>query len=821
MKSILLFLSLFFVFGLQAQFDLSGTIKSESGETLVSASVFLRDSEHATISDDNGYWILRDVPAERYELKATYLGFKSHTQFIDVIDDENMDIILAGSPFNIDEIEIKATQIAADGPFPNVILEEEDIEKSNFGQDIPFLLRYTPSAVVTSDAGAGIGYTGIRIRGSDASRINVTINGVPLNDSESQSVFWVNLPDFGSSISSLQIQRGVGTSTNGSGAFGGTVSLNTNQVHLKPYAEFNSTYGSFNTTKLNVQAGTGLMNDKYTIDLRFSQINSDGYIDRATSDLSSWYVTAAKIGENSMLRLNAFSGHEITYQSWFGAPIERVSGTEEELRAHYDRNAFPGGLYQTVEDSLNLFNSDRRYNYYTYENEVDNYEQSHYQLIYDKQINENLTWNSVLHYTRGKGFFEQFRIEDEFADYRLDDFVDPLTQEVFTTSDLVRRRWLDNHYFGGIVNLKQNLEKLELTYGGAFHHYIGDHFGQVVWAERDNGFDKDEQFYFNQGNKSDYNAFVKATIPVGDKAEVFADLQYRGVNYSAEGEDIDFSNVNIDTSLNFFNPKLGISYNLSNRDMIYASVAVANREPDRNDFIDQAVIGQTPDHENLTDYELGWRSKREKINWEVNAYFMDYKNQLVLTGELNDVGSSLRTNVADSYRAGIELSAGLQLTDKLAWYPNLTLSQNKISSFDELIYDYTNGEDIITTNFQDTDISFSPSVIGGSSLIYKPIKNLETELRTKYVSRQFLDNTSDETKAIDAYFVNDVRLTYDLGLSFADKASVSLVVNNVLNELYSANGYTYTFIFGDTITERYLYPQAETNFLLSLMIRFQ
>ena len=396
-----------------------------------------------------------------------------------------------------------------------------------------------------------------------------------------------------------------------------------------------------------------------------------------------------------------------------------------------------------------------------------------------------------------------------------------MTQDTFFSSDMVRRRWLDNHFFGGIVNLEQQLSKATMTYGAAAHYYIGDHFGRLVWAEKDNGFDKDEDYYFNRGKKLDYNAFVKATIPVGDDLSVFADMQYRGVYYTSQGDDNDFAIIDIDTSLHFLNPKLGLTYSLNKTDVLYASLAVANREPDRNDFIDQAVNGQAPQHETLLDYELGYRSSRENLNFEINTYFMDYKNQLVLTGALNDVGSSLRTNVADSYRAGIELSMGYRLSDRLSWMPNVTLSRNKIKSFDAIVYDYTTGFDVITTNYQDTDISFSPSIIAGNSIVYKPIKHLETELRSKYVSRQYLDNTSDDSKSLEPYFTSDFRVSYDLQLSFAEKANLSLVVNNVFNTLYSANGYTYSYIVGDTITERYLYPQAGTNFLLSFMIRFQ
>ncbi len=799
------------------QFTIEGKVLTANEEPLVGASIFLRDSEYATISDETGYWKLQVSESGKYLLKCTYLGYNAIEKEIDLIDDYNFDLVMSGSIFELDKIEIKSSVAKESSPFTYSNFTKKDIQKNNLGQDMPVLLQHSTSAVMTSDAGAGIGYTGLRIRGSDATRINVTINGIPLNDAESQGVFWVNLPDFASSVSSLQIQRGVGTSTNGVGAFGATISMNTNEINQNPYANFNATYGSFNTLRYSAAVGTGLMNDKFSIDFRYSAIDSDGYIDRASSDLSSYFISAAKVGQKSMLRLNMFSGHEVTYQSWYGSPIQKVNGDDEGLLIHYNNNL--GSIYQTTTDSLNLFGSDRRYNYYTYDNQVDDYTQTHYQLLYDRNLSNDWVVNSALHYTRGLGFFEEYKIDQSFADYNLPDQTND-DGMVFSSSDLIRRRWLDNHFMGGLTSLQKKFGESIFMTGAGFNTYIGDHYGQVAWAAVDSNIDNDDRYYDNRGNKTDFNAFAKLDYKLNDRLSIFGDVQLRNITYDIMGIDNDMVNLNIDTSMTFVNPKLGLNYQISNQQSIYASLAVANREPDRNDFVSNFVQSRTVMHETLYDYEAGWKMQTEKLSLQANAYFMDYKNQLVLTGELDDVGSNLRTNVPSSYRAGIELTAAISVLENLIWSPNFTLSRNKIKSFNQVVYDYTNGFEIINIPFENTDISFSPAVISGSSLRYRPIKNGEIEWLAKYVGKQYLDNTSDDAKSLDAYFVNDLRFSYDVDLAFAKSMRFSLLVNNVLNTLYSANGYTYSYIFGDTISEVFLYPQAGINFLLNAEIRF-
>jgi len=817
MRLLIYFVLFLIATSVSGQFTLEGRVLTANEEPLIGASIFLRDSEYATISDDKGYWKLEVSESGQYLLKCTYLGYNALEKEIDIIDDYEFDLVMSGSIFELDKIEIKSSVAKESSPFAYTNFTHEEIQRNNLGQDMPVLLQHSPSAVMTSDAGAGIGYTGLRIRGSDATRINVTINGIPLNDAESQGVFWVNLPDFASSVSSLQIQRGVGTSTNGVGAFGATISMNTNQIHQNPYANFNATYGSFNTLKYSAAVGTGLMNDKFSIDFRYSAINSDGYIDRATSDLSSYFISVAKVGQKSMLRLNMFSGHEVTYQSWYGSPIQKVNGDEEGLQDHFNNNN--GSIYQTAADSINLFSSDRRYNYYTYDNQVDDYTQTHYQLLYDRNLSNDWVVNSALHYTRGLGFFEEYKIDQSFADYNLSDQQDG-NGTLFTSSDLIRRRWLDNHFVGGLASLQKKFGNSTFITGAGFNKYIGDHYGQVAWAAVDSSIDNDDHYYDNTGNKTDLNAFAKLDYKLNDRLSIFGDLQVRNITYDIMGFDNDMVNLNIDTSMTFVNPKFGLNYQISNKQSVYASLAVANREPDRNDFVSNFVQSRSVMHETLYDYEAGWKYKSDKISLQANAYFMDYKNQLVLTGELDDVGSNLRANVPSSYRTGLELSASISLLDYITWSPNLTLSRNKIKSFNQVIEDYTNGFEKILIPYENTDISFSPAIVSGSSVRYRPIKNGEIEWLAKYVGKQYLDNTSDDKKSLDAYFVNDLRFSYDVNLAFAKSMRFSLLVNNVLNTLYSANGYTYSYIFGDTISEVYLYPQAEINFLLNAEIRF-
>lgn len=677
--------------------------------------------------------------------------------------------------------------------FTNVY--QKDLKKQNLGQDMPFLLNQLPSVVVSSDAGAGVGYTGIRIRGTDPTRINVTLNGVPYNDSESQGTYWVNMPDFASSAQSIQVQRGVGTSTNGAGAFGASININTLSYQQEAYGETNFTVGSFNTLKTNVLASTGLLNDHFVVDARLSKLSSDGYIDRASSDLKSFYVSAGYYGKNSFVRFNAFSGKEKTYQAWEGVPES-------------------------------LLKTNRTFNPYTYDNQVDDYQQDHYQLISSFKLNQNWTFNPILHYTKGRGFYEQFKEQDKFSNYGLPNVVSGT--ETIKKTDLVRRKWLDNDFYGITYSLDYQSggvpsnKKFSANIGGAWNKYDGNHFGEIIWAKYTSTSTLRYRWYESNALKTDFNIFGKAYYQVNDALNFYGDLQYRTVSYDIKGTGDKRQNITQKTDYQFFNPKAGVNYQVNKTSSVYASFAVGNKEPSRQDFIDNAP--KAPKAENLKDLEAGYRLAGQKFSFDANFYYMNYKNQLVLTGQVNGVGEAIRVNVPESYRAGLELSANWKLTPRWTLAGNTTFSQNKIKNFTETIVNYDGDADKIN-KFTKTDISFSPNLIAGGQLSYAPSKNVELTWLTKYVSKQFMDNTSDDNRSLNAFFVNDIRATYSIKPKaerrpIFKELTFSLLVNNLFNHLYESNGYTYSYISEkQTFTENFYYPQAGTNFLLAVKVR--
>lgn len=806
-----LLLVLLTAFSIQAQHTLSGTVINAKGEPLIQASVFFEGTYLATITDDSGAYEIKNIENGVYNLKISYVGYNSFTQELNIDSDQLLDVNLGKNLLDLQSININATRVTENSAFAHTNLNSEQLNKENLGQDVPFLLRWAPSMVVTSDAGAGIGYTSIRMRGSDQTRINVTINGVALNDSESQGVFWVDLPDFMSSVDNVQIQRGVGTSTNGAGAFGGTISLNTNKVHQNPYAHVNTSLGSFNTNKLAVNLGTGLLNDKYSIDARYSVINSDGYIDRASSDLKSWYFSASRMGDKSSLRLMAFSGHERTYQSWFGTPESKITG--EGFQEHFEWNyGYPGALYPTAADSTNIVGSDRRYNYYTYENQVDDYQQDHYQLHYSIAPSDKLKLNSTLHYTRGFGFFEQFKQGESYDGYSSINQITP-AGDTITSGDLVRRRWLDNDYIGVILGGEyQANEKTNVQFGGAISTYIGDHYGYVVSAEGIENVNLAQKYYEGTGEKIDGNAYLKANHKIG-KFDLFGDIQFRKIDYTISGVDDDLTPLDVDVDYAFLNPKVGITYNIAERNNAYLSLAVANKEPNRGDFIDN--LDDLPEPERLYDFELGYRSMTDRFSFEWNNYAMFYTNQLVLTGELDQSGNFKRTNAGKSSRIGSEATITVKITDNLFWNANTTISQNKINS--EFVEDFGSG---VTFTHKNTDISYSPSIIAANSLLYKFDMGLDVELSTKYVGKQYLDNTSNEDRKLPAYTFSNLRFGYDWDPSFLGNVKLTAMVNNIFDAKFSSNGYTYSYLAGEIITENFVYPQAGINFMLGLNIAF-
>ncbi len=688
-------------------------------------------------------------------------------------------------------VEVKAIRAGEKAPFTKTNLSKKEIQKNNLGQDIPFILNQTPSVVVNSDAGTGVGYTGLRIRGTDATRINFTLNGIPYNDAESQGTFLVNLPDFASSVNSIQIQRGVGTSSNGTGAFGATISLSTNETNLESYAELNNSYGSFNTWKNTVKAGTGLIGNHFTVDARLSQITSDGYVDRASSNLQAFYLSGAYISDKSSLRLNVFSGKEKTYQAWNGIP---------EYLLKTGRTYNSSGTEKPDEP---------------YDNETDNYRQTHYQLFFNHTVNDNWNFNTAAFLTRGLGYYENYKGGEKFADYGLPNLV--INGSTIEETDLVRQKWLDNYFYGQILSAQYKNDKHMLTVGGGWSVYDGQHYGDIIWAKY--GFDNGFRYYDVDAQKSDINAYAKWQYQFSAHWNLFADLQYRHVQHKMNG----FSNnpaLFINRKFDFLNPKAGIVY-AENGWQSYFSYALANKEPNRDDF--EAGLTNQPRKETLHDFEAGLEKRTAKFHAGATVYFMKYKDQLVLTGMINDVGAYTRINVPNSYRTGIELQGGYIFTDWLNVVANLTLSQNKIKAFTEYLDDYDANWEWIgqyAVTHQKTDIAFSPSVVGGATINILPVKNLELSFLSKYAGDQYLDNTQNEARKLNAFYTQGARAILTLKNKIFNEWNIIGQVNNVFNKKYEPNGYTYSYVLDGTITaDNYYFPMAGTNFMIGVNIK--
>lgn len=687
-------------------------------------------------------------------------------------------------------VEVQAIRAAGKAPFAKTNLTKKEMAKTNLGQDLPFLLNETPSVVVNSDAGNGVGYTGIRIRGTDASRINVTLNGIPYNDAESQGTFFVDLPDIASSASSIQVQRGIGTSSNGAGAFGGTINLFTNEVNKTFYVATNNSYGSFNTHKNNIQFGSGIIGKHFTIDGRLSSIRSNGYIDRANSNLKSFYVSTAFVNEKNSLRLNIFSGKEKTYQAWNGV-------AENLLATHRTYN--PSGTEKPGEP---------------YDNETDNYVQTHYQLFYNRKFNNYLKGNVAVFLTRGKGYYEQYKANKKLADYNLPDYYDGTN--TIKRTDLVRRLWLDNYFYGSIFSLQYQEKKTQLIFGGSYNAYDGKHYGEIIWAKVQGAVSANYRWYNLPAYKKDLSLYSKWTQQWSGHWQSFVDVQVRNINYTIHGFR-DNPTLHVDEYYIFLNPKLGITYN-KNGWQAYMSYARAGKEPNRDDF--EAGSTQRPKPEILNDLELGFEKKKANCTFGFNLYYMHYHDQLVLTGRINDVGAYTRTNIPKSYRAGIELQGKTKVASWLNISANMTFSENKIKDFTEYIDDYDNGGQQ-TKFYSKTNISFSPSVIAGGSTNFIPVKNGEISLLSKYVGRQYLDNTAQRSRSLNPYYVQDIRLSYLLEKKIFKETNIIVQFNNVFNKKYEPNGYSFSYIYGGELTtENYYFPMAGFNFMLGLNLRF-
>jgi iron complex outermembrane receptor protein len=700
-------------------------------------------------------------------------SFSSYSQQKDTVD--------------LTPVEVKAIRANSIAPFAKTNISKKEIEKQNLGQDLPFLLNQTPSVVVNSDAGNGVGYTYIHIRGTDASRINVTLNGIPYNDAESQGTFFVDLPDVASSVSGIQIQRGVGTSTNGSGSFGATINFSTNEVNKSAYAEVNNCYGSYYTLKNTIKAGTGLLGNHFTADFRVSRISSSGYMDRATSDLKSVYFTTAYLSDKTEIRFNILSGKEKTYQAWYGV-------SEEDLPFHRTIN------YAGMEKPGSPYN-----------NETDNYWQNHYQLFYTQKFTPRLSFNTGLFYTKGYGYYEEYRANQNYADYNMPYPI--VGSDTLLTTDLIRQLWLDNDFYGSIFSLQQQSKNTSLIFGGAITRYTGSHFGKIIWSQ--NELTGPSEWYRVNAAKNDMNYYGKWQQKMLKNIQLFADIQYRRVNYNLNGFELN-KDLILNPIYNFINPKVGLSFYL-NKLMVYGSYSISNKEPNRDDF--EASQQQQPKPEHLEDLEAGIEDKGNKESWAVNLYYMKYKDQLVLTGKINDVGAYTRNNIPDSYRLGVELQGSVTILPFLKASGNFTLSKNKILNYTEYLDDYDNGGQ--KTNFyKETDISFSPNIIASAILSLTPLKNLNFDLLSKYVGKQYLDNSSNNSRKLNPFFTEDLRAIFGLHKGWLKNTNIIVQIYNLFNKKYEPNGYTYSYYENNSlVTQNYYFPMAGINWMAGVNIK--
>lgn len=788
------------------QFTISGVITDENQEVLPGANLLIKEAGKGGVSGADGTFILENIPAGSHKLTVSFVGYESLHEIISVKGDLDIGTLsMKMASLKVEEVMITATRAGEKDPVAFTNLDREEIRSRNMGQDVPYLLAMTPSLVTSSDAGAGIGYTSMRIRGTDGNRINVTINGIPLNDAESHSVYWVDLPDIATSVDNIQIQRGVGTSTNGASAFGASVNLKTRSVNQKAYATYEGTVGSFGTYRNALSAGTGLIKDHFAFDVRLSDMHSDGYIDRSWTDLRSWYASAAYIDTKTMVKFVAFSGKEELYQAWNGVPsyLLESNRTYNELGGYTDANG----------------------NQAYYDNQVDNYTQNHYQLHLTHEFSPRLFANAALHYTKGYGYYEQYKEDESLSDYQLDDVV--VGGDTITESDLIRRKWLDNDFYGLVASLQYDNDLLSAILGGGWNRYDGDHYGTLIWARFPGASEIRHKWYENRGLKTDWNTYAKVNLQATEALSVFADLQVRGIDYSIEGIDDDLRDLGQEHDYFFFNPKAGLNLQINQQQRAYLMIARANREPNRGNFVDADPAGPVPVPETLMDYEAGYGFQSARIVLDVNLYYMDYYNQLVLTGEINDVGSAVMTNVDRSYRAGIEFSGGWEINSWLRWDLNATLSSNKVLNYVGYVdnWDYWSDPDNqpyqVEAYLGTTDLSFSPEFLLNNKLAVEPVKNLELSLLSRYVGRQYVDNTSSLERSLDAYFINDLGISYSFFPKFMKEIALNVQLINLFDEKYETNAWVYRYFYegSEGVIDGY-FPQAGFHFMAGVRLRF-
>ena len=770
--------------GMNAQVRLIGHVVDKAGAGLAFAQASVGDVPFHAQANAQGVFTLSGLRSGPTRFRIALVGYMALDTTVVLSEGDNtFAFALRDECRLLGDVEVSALRAGDRAPFAKSVMTKDDIARVNTGVDLPYILALQPNVVSTSDGGTGIGYTYMRIRGTDGTRTNITLNGVPFNDAESQGAFLVNLPDIATSAEDIEVQRGVGTSTNGPAAFGASVQLRTTSVKREPWGQVAVSGGSFNTQRYSVSAGTGLIQNRFSLDMRLSSITSDGYVDRARADLKSYFLQGAWVGAKRSLRFITFRGKEVTYQAWGGVPKE-------------------------------VIDTNRTYNPYTYENEVDNYDQSHYQLLFDQKLGAHATLNLTLFRVNGAGYFEQYSAGDPLSTYGIAPAV--INGDTITTTDVIRRRWLENTLTGANANLEMKYGAHRLVLGGSYSDYRGDHFGEMIWARYTGDLDIRDRYYDDDARKTDANAFAKLTYAVNGKIDVFGDAQVRHVEHTFLGYNNDLENVDQRVEYTFFNPKAGLLWRVHEGGKAYASIAVANREPNRDDLVESTPKNRARS-ERLLDYELGYERRSGRTAYGINGYFMNYKDQLVLTGELNDVGAALRTNVPKSHRAGMELSGAFQLTKRLLFKGNLALSRNKLLAFTEFVDDWDNGGQQVS-DLGERDLSFSPEAVGGGELgvrFWEGAAKGHATITwvTKYVSSQYLDNTSNRDRMLDAYVVHDLRLNASLFvLKGVRSLDINFTVRNIFSELYESNGWSYAYVSeGRRQSMVGLYPQAPLN----------
>jgi iron complex outermembrane recepter protein len=810
--SLLLLMQLLLLTGI-AQTGIKGIVTDHNKQPLPGASVVIKQTYNGISTGHDGSYEFKNLKAGNHVLMVSFIGFETREVDFNPAEISVLNVELTPKVVFTEEIMVAATRAGDKTPVAYTNISGEFLKERNFGQDIPYLLTLTPSFVATSDAGAGIGYTNFRVRGTDLNRINVTVNGIPLNDAESHGTWFVDQPDLAGSTENIQIQRGVGTSTNGAAAFGATINLQTLSLIPEPYTEFRTAAGSFSTFRNTLSAGTGLINGKFTVDARLSKIASDGFIDRAFSDLKSFYLAAGYYAANTVVKVMVSGGLETTYQAWNGVPSVRLNSDTEGMKRYEDH-----WLYSAAETSRMLASHPRTYNLYTYENQVDNYQQDHFQVHLSHRLSNYVSFNAALHYTIGLGYYEQFKANQKFTDYGMNNPV--INGLEVKRTDLVRRKILDNDFYGGIFSLNYKKGKTDLWWGGGVHQYDGLHYGNIIWAAQAGGYPKDYEWYHNKGVKTDMNSYLKVNYQLTRLISLFGDAQIRHINYEMKGIDDDLRSLSQKHLFTFFNPKAGIFVQPSARQHAYFSFARASREPNRDNFADADQSKPQPRHETLNDFELGYQIKNNAWTAGVNFYYMHYNHQLALTGQINDVGSPIMVNVDKSYRTGMELNWGVKILPSLQWDANATFSKNKIKDFTEYIDDWDTGGQQAKA-LGTTDLAFSPNTTGNSQLRWSPFLNTGISLVSHYAGKQYIDNTSSDDRVLEAWMVNSLIADYKFSTELFDQVTLRLMVNNLFDTEYESNAWVYSYLLdGQRYKMDGYFPQAGIHFMFGIDIRF-